>query len=88
MLATAASHRHPTAVIFASVYPQHRITSLDVINVCQSLESMSPGGIVAVRYDRQLDVIIVDVREWLTTRALLSCMMLCGMPVFTYEHMR
>lgn len=88
---TVLSHLASTAaansltVIFVPRMLTEKITHLSSIRVSQALEKMCPECIIEVRYNFRLNLIAVDTRNGMTTRALLSCTELCGVQVRAYQ---
>ncbi|KAG0427032.1 hypothetical protein HPB47_025896 [Ixodes persulcatus] len=72
-------------VIFVPAAEDTLITSLSSLKVSDALNLLCPECIIEIRYNRRLNLIAVDTRNGQTTRALLDCKKLCGIPVRTYE---
>ncbi|KAG0410166.1 hypothetical protein HPB47_012720 [Ixodes persulcatus] len=71
-------------VIFVPAAEDNLITSLSSLKVSDALNLLCPECIIEIRYNRRLNLIAVDTRNGQTTRALLDCKKLCGIPVKTY----
>lgn len=72
-------------VVFVPLTTGQNISDLSSIKVSQALEKPHPECILEVRYYFRLDLIAVDTRNGMTTRALLSSTELCGVPIRAYS---
>ncbi|KAG0434963.1 hypothetical protein HPB47_018760 [Ixodes persulcatus] len=72
-------------VIFVPTKEGDRISSLSSLKLTDGLDLLCPECIVQIRPNERLNLIAVDVRNGFTTRTLLKCTRLCGLPVKAYE---
>ncbi|KAG0438852.1 hypothetical protein HPB47_016845, partial [Ixodes persulcatus] len=84
---TIQTPEHPVGltVIFSPTNPEQSLMKLNMNKVSDAFELHCPECILMVRPNKRLNLIAVDTRNSLATKALLQLTKLCGMDVRAHE---